>query len=1654
MNPDDLAACREVLARKAGGFWVEGSPRTTVRNVMHDCIPIGPPVSQQPHNLKGEAAAWVDEKLEEEVQRGQLIRGSSAWGSPPFPTKEAPAHKRARKRRLVVDYRRVNARVKRSTYYCRKATDVLASCAGSVWYSFLDAVTGFNQIANTRRAMEVLAIVARSGKFLPVCLTFGPVNGPDDFCFVVDRAFGPGRGRKLRYTREWVAYVDDLTIRTGRVIDSQFRTDDEAEAEIKEACKRAPVEVVQPAAAALEALGIDPKGVGSEKEKRKWDEREADHNHPTRRTPTTRTRKSLGFWVLWFVGSFHLGPPVGPVGNHFWGFSFLGQTKGSGSEVLLPQPFSQLETFGLGGAVRPRGCRRAAAGFQPPSGTPAGLRAAEMGWTRNRKGGGKQKQKKPYNEDTHEMCKAMTRAYRHGGHGHAGRLDRGWIRVSESARLFGVSEDWLRRAVRSEENMPKQRVELDPTEEWVHALQGHSSDSGITDPAHVYEECTLRTLQREGYGPFSLLFHGTDLSRVDGITRFGLLAGGGRLNNRLTCHWVVGTEPPKQGQSLKGFRSDSTAVVSTTLQALWNANVRVFHGASGVLLTTDVAPEGIRAILALREGTKDYSLVVASFSSSDGVLRLMGESGTHVDAPEPEPEEEEFGLPEGDTEDSSSDGTPRGPSVAAGAGIIPSGSAETAGSSAPAPVPAEAAAQSPAPAQSSHEPMVVEKEEPVAEEPVEITLPTVAIEAPRILPQDLWCRGGICLLCKGGRTVTDYHCGTVEHVQKMARLMERHGMSATRASPPRDAPVPPLVVSAPVPQPVASAPEPRPVVGEPVPQTVVKTEETGPTESGEAAPAPPAAEAATPAAEVATLPAEAVKAEELTKTGTEVQSELAATGAKEEPAAQEKSKEEPRDPNTPPVAALPSPVPGLPEEGKPLTWRFSNLCAGLDKSRLAIRQRKVEAKRAALEQRRKVRKQKLKDSQLATSKRSKGEAAAGASGAAGPGATAGGPSAAECEQAKKVKREVKSEGRKRPNLPRLVLKPYNCRMVLRENQNLQEVERMARAYAKSVAREGRRHHRKRRRRTRAAEPVELAPAIPDPPALVMPATHPWGSWVCSDSNCGQVNGPQDQYCRCGSSFWDSTEWASDLVKKARRDHQDRKKARQRTVLDMALSAARWTCQRCQESNLLRRWKCYKCSAWRKRERDPDDSSESDSERERRIQELHESVAPRKQRKRGGQRQRLFKGKGKGRKKVCRRCRGTHTKRLKRASSRADRPQPRHVSQRAERPRLVGIQVKFPVPVGVVVSFFRKWRLHLPGKARNKLCHALMGNGLRLAEVCRLLGLLSLVPLALRTEQEAEEVIASASSYAQRTISELEEVSVEAVRTTGRIVVSAVLAVGFAALWFVGRLIANRVMRAGHGNTLPCKLIELKDGEMTWEVKGAKGVHRVWISPSGQPACACRSFLSEGNCGHIEAALECCKDLGISDKKDSKKDQQVAFADQPRAKQRGLAALAALGVDAPISSGPTCFDGMVKKAQKVWGKQRPAAPSTGVTGEVGCFSKAKEAVSRTAQPSLQSKESSAGATAPRQEAAAGVSTPRDERWTDGKIRFLADAATFAACEEAIASMNGQGKVFASLLVRSTWPGEGTERGPRARLPSAPRDRPVTGEWENKSPAPGS
>ena len=161
----DFAAVAEVIGRKVSAFWLEGTPRTTLPCLMHDTIPTGPPVRTPPHHLKGEEAEWVDKQLQAEVKSGQLERGNSERASPPFATKEFAEHRRQRKRRVVVDYRKVNRRTLRAVYCVRSADGVAREVAGSTWMTFLDACKGFSQVRTPRGRDACLPSLRAAGSF-------------------------------------------------------------------------------------------------------------------------------------------------------------------------------------------------------------------------------------------------------------------------------------------------------------------------------------------------------------------------------------------------------------------------------------------------------------------------------------------------------------------------------------------------------------------------------------------------------------------------------------------------------------------------------------------------------------------------------------------------------------------------------------------------------------------------------------------------------------------------------------------------------------------------------------------------------------------------------------------------------------------------------------------------------------------------------------------------------------------------------------------------------------------------------------------------------------------------------------------------------------------------------------------------------------------------------------------------------------------------------------------------------------------------------------------------------------------------------------------------------------------------------------------------
>ena len=108
-NTADADLLRYTVRRGSGCMWLPDSPRTSTRGFSHRLVTKGPPVRASLHRLSTADTAWIEQAVQEDVARGQLIKGHSQWGFPAFPTRETPAHKGVKRaRRMVVDYRMLN----------------------------------------------------------------------------------------------------------------------------------------------------------------------------------------------------------------------------------------------------------------------------------------------------------------------------------------------------------------------------------------------------------------------------------------------------------------------------------------------------------------------------------------------------------------------------------------------------------------------------------------------------------------------------------------------------------------------------------------------------------------------------------------------------------------------------------------------------------------------------------------------------------------------------------------------------------------------------------------------------------------------------------------------------------------------------------------------------------------------------------------------------------------------------------------------------------------------------------------------------------------------------------------------------------------------------------------------------------------------------------------------------------------------------------------------------------------------------------------------------------------------------------------------------------------------------------------------------------
>ena len=174
------------------------------------------PVAQSPYTLPLKHHEWVRKEIETLEKAGVIERSLSPWASPVIVVPKKSAPDEPPRRRLCVDYRKVNAlqqEVKKtdkgtgclSLYPLPKIDEMFAKLQGSKVYSTIDLRSGYYHIGLTRESRAKSAFVVPMGKWEFKRTPFGLSQAPAYFQLLIDKVL-------MGCSSFAMGYLDDIII--------------------------------------------------------------------------------------------------------------------------------------------------------------------------------------------------------------------------------------------------------------------------------------------------------------------------------------------------------------------------------------------------------------------------------------------------------------------------------------------------------------------------------------------------------------------------------------------------------------------------------------------------------------------------------------------------------------------------------------------------------------------------------------------------------------------------------------------------------------------------------------------------------------------------------------------------------------------------------------------------------------------------------------------------------------------------------------------------------------------------------------------------------------------------------------------------------------------------------------------------------------------------------------------------------------------------------------------------------------------------------------------------------------------------------------------------------------------------------------------------
>ena len=176
-------------------------PRAEDGGVNIALKPCAQPVGRYGPRMTQEDTEEAGRIIEELLAKGFIRPSRSPWGAPMFLVAKPDGTKR-----MVIDYRALNAATVRNRYPLPRVDELFDQLRGARYFSKIDLRTGYWQIRMAAEAVEKTAFTSRHGHYEWLVLPMGLTNAPAEFMRMMEETFAEALNKFI------LVFLDDILI--------------------------------------------------------------------------------------------------------------------------------------------------------------------------------------------------------------------------------------------------------------------------------------------------------------------------------------------------------------------------------------------------------------------------------------------------------------------------------------------------------------------------------------------------------------------------------------------------------------------------------------------------------------------------------------------------------------------------------------------------------------------------------------------------------------------------------------------------------------------------------------------------------------------------------------------------------------------------------------------------------------------------------------------------------------------------------------------------------------------------------------------------------------------------------------------------------------------------------------------------------------------------------------------------------------------------------------------------------------------------------------------------------------------------------------------------------------------------------------------------